>query len=148
MSKDGLGERELGRILAQKSVDLGPVEDFPEGQFRMVQVGRREIGILRSRNGCVYAIANVCPHRGAPLCKGGVGGTLLPSEPGDLVYGLNDEVVRCPWHGYEFSLATGECLFIGLRLRARTYHVEVHDGRVHLHNGSGGRAGSEKGEIP
>lgn len=131
--------------MAQQLVDLGPVEDFPEGKFRLVQLGKREIGVLRSRSGSIYAIANFCPHRGAPLCAGAVGGTLLPSDPGDLVYGFSDEVIRCPWHGYEFSLATGECLFTGLRLRTRTYDVEIREGRVHLHKAPRRRVASKNG---
>lgn len=116
----------------QETTDLGPLDEFPENALRLVQVGTREIGVYRSSSGEVFAIANFCPHRGAPLCEGAVGGTLVPSEPGELVFGMDGDVVRCPWHGYEFSLQTGECLFIGQRMRARTYPVHIEDGRVRL----------------
>lgn len=137
-----------GQLLNQQLVDLGPVEDFPEGQFRLVRLGKREIGVLKLANGRIYAVANFCPHRGAPLCKGAVGGTLVPSEPGDLIFGLDDGVLRCPWHGYEFALETGECLFTGQRMRMRTYPVEVRDGRVHIDGTSSGRAGATPGDSP
>lgn len=125
----------------KQTTDLGPLEEFPEGAFRVMRVGKREIGVYRSSSGEVFAIANFCPHRGAPLCKGPVGGTLIPSEPGELVYGMDGDVVRCPWHGYEFSLHTGECLFTGQRMRAKTYPVSVEDGRVRV---SGIKSGETK----
>ena len=113
-------------------MDAGPIEDFPCGAVHMVRAGRHEIGVVMGANGEIYAIANRCPHRGGAICKGALGGTLMPSEPGELVFGMAGEVLRCPWHGYEFSLRTGKCLFTGLALRLRTYRVEVRDGRVHI----------------
>jgi nitrite reductase/ring-hydroxylating ferredoxin subunit len=77
-------------------------------------------------------VLNRCPHRGAPICRGVVTGTLLPSDPDDLTVGLEGEVVRCPWHGYEFSVRTGECLFTGDRLRLRIFPAEIRDGRVYV----------------
>ncbi len=113
-------------------LDLGPVEAFPLGRYRLFKAGRREIGVIRLADGRIYAVLNRCPHRGAPVCRGVVGGTLLPSDPDELRFGLKDEVLRCPWHGYEFSMRTGECLFTGERMRLRTFPVEVRDGRVHV----------------
>jgi nitrite reductase (NADH) small subunit len=115
---------------AHNKVDIGALDDFPQNELRLVTVGKREIGVYRTSAGPIYAVLNYCPHKGAPLCEGAVGGTLVPSEPGEMVYGMEGEVVRCPWHGYEFSLKTGECLFIGLKMRARTFAVEIRDGRV------------------
>lgn len=116
----------------EASFDLGSAEEFPTGQFRLFKAGRRELGVIRLADGRVYAVLNRCPHRGAPVCRGAVTGTLLPSDPDDLALGLEGEVVRCPWHGYEFSIRSGECLFTGNRLRLRTFPAEIKDGRVHV----------------
>jgi nitrite reductase/ring-hydroxylating ferredoxin subunit len=35
----------------------------------------------------------------------------------------------CPWHQYEFSLATGRCV-TDAKLRVRSYKVAVRDGAV------------------
>ncbi len=94
------------------SLDLGPVEEFPTGRYRLFEVGRREIGVVRLADGSVHAVLNRCPHRGAPVCRGVVTSTLIPSDPDDLTIGYEGEIVRCPWHGYEFSVRSGECLFI------------------------------------
>ena len=74
--------------------------------------------------GRLYAVRNVCPHQGAPLCRGTVSGTMLPSAPQEYVYGMEDRILRCPWHGWEFHLDTGESLTNAKR-RVRTYPVTI-----------------------
>jgi len=118
--------------MTASALDLGSADELLPGRFRVFKVGRREIGVLRLADGSVHAVLNRCPHRGAPICRGPVGGTLLPSDPGELLVGLEGEVVRCPWHGYEFSVRTGDCLFTGGALRLRTFPAAIRDGRVYV----------------
>jgi 3-phenylpropionate/trans-cinnamate dioxygenase ferredoxin subunit len=84
--------------------------------------GRREIVVIDS-NGSLYAVKNNCPHQQAPLLDGVLGGTRLPSEVGQYVYGLAGKVLRCPWHAYEFDLDTGRCLADPDRLRVAVYEI-------------------------
>jgi NAD(P)H-dependent nitrite reductase small subunit len=58
----------------------------------VVQVGDTEIALFRCDDGTVRAVHNLCPHRGGPLAEGFA----------------EDGVVSCPWHGWEFDLATGQ----------------------------------------
>jgi nitrite reductase (NADH) small subunit len=90
----------------------------------------REIGVLRTAAGTWYAARNLCPHRGAAICEGQVSGTMLPSPPGELRYGLDDTIVRCPWHLLEFSLETGECVFGTYPKKLPLYRVACRDGTV------------------
>lgn len=115
------------------AVSIGPIADLPVGEFVVKAIGRREIGVVRLADGRVHAVLNRCPHRGAPVCAGVLSGTLLPGGPDELRLGMAGEVLRCPWHGYEFGLADGACLFTGSRLRLRTFRVEVRDGEVFVH---------------
>jgi nitrite reductase/ring-hydroxylating ferredoxin subunit len=69
----------------------------------------------------------------APVCRGKIHGTFLPSAPGQFVFGLDDQVLQCPWHGWEYSLETGESLFSTYRGRLRVYTTEVRDERVYVH---------------
>lgn len=71
---------------------LGPLEAIPPGEGRNFIVEGTEIAVFRTRAGEVYATQAHCPHRGAPLADGLVGG-------GRVV---------CPFHGYSFELSTGE----------------------------------------
>jgi len=109
---------------------VGALESFDIGVMRIVEVGRRQIGILREANGVVHAVLNICPHKGAPVCKGPVGGTMLPSAPGELIFANDGKVLKCPWHGYEFDIETGTSLFGITRGKLRKFPTEVRDGKV------------------
>lgn len=102
--------------------------DIPEGGHAIVCVEGREIGIYRV-NGQYHAIHNYCPHQGAPICAGLVSGTNLPSDVYKYEYGRAGEIIRCPWHGWEFDLHTGKALF-SENVRVRKYEVEVSEGKV------------------
>jgi nitrite reductase/ring-hydroxylating ferredoxin subunit len=87
---------------------------------RIIEVGSHRIGLYRV-GGEVHALANRCPHRGAPLCSGTVA-TPIRLEDGAITLGEADSVVRCPWHKWEFEIATGRCT-VDERLRVRRYAV-------------------------
>jgi nitrite reductase/ring-hydroxylating ferredoxin subunit len=110
---------------------VGAAADFPIGRVGLVEVGGREIGVVRIRSG-FRAYLNLCPHRHAPVCRGQVTGTMLPSEPGTLLYSLEGMVLKCPWHGWEFDLDSGRALFGISNKRLRSYAVEEADGYLWL----------------
>ncbi|QRG67185.1 Rieske (2Fe-2S) protein [Brevibacillus choshinensis] len=85
-------------------------EELREGDRRLIELDGVEIGLLRAEGTC-YAFRNSCPHQGVPMLYGSVVGTMLPSQPQEYVYGLHNEIIRCPLHGWEFSLKTGKAMF-------------------------------------
>jgi nitrite reductase/ring-hydroxylating ferredoxin subunit len=98
--------------------------DFPVGTRKIVRLGRREIGVFHTSAG-LFALRNSCPHQGAPLCLGTVTGTTLPSRPGEYIWGLDGQVLRCPWHGWEFNLQSGVGLYDPYHHeRVATYEVK------------------------
>ena len=127
----------MSSITAEKSqpaqrFDVGRVEDFPVGKFRIVECKGRQIGIIRMDDGDVHAVLNRCPHKGAPVCKGIVGGTWPPSAVGELGFERDGYVLTCPWHGFEFDLSTGAELFQERPMRLRKYRATIEDGTVFL----------------
>ena len=111
---------------------VGPVEDVRREGCRVVQIGNRRIGVI-STSGGFFAIHDRCPHRGADMCSGTIGGTLVASAPHEFVFGRQDAVIRCPWHGWEFDLESGRSLLEPDRVGLKTYPVTVEDGIVVLH---------------
>lgn len=107
---------------------VAAVEELPEGTYKIVNVEGRSIGLYNVK-GEYFAIHNYCPHQGAELCRGHIGGTTLESPVYEYIYGREQEIVRCPWHGWEFDLKTGKSLF-SERVRTRTYPVRVENGQV------------------
>jgi nitrite reductase (NADH) small subunit len=116
------GDREPRRWPVARAGDIRP------GERRLVEVKGHAIGVFNV-HGRFVAVLDVCPHELAPVCRGRVGGTTLPSPPGEYRWGREGEILACPWHGWEFDLLTGESL-IDPRLRLRRYPVTVEDGTV------------------
>lgn len=66
----------------------------------------------------------------APVCKGNVAGTALPSRVYEYEYGREGEILRCPWHAWEFDVTTGRSVWGEDSYRLATYPVTVEDGDV------------------
>ena len=71
------------------------VRDLLPGERKIVEAGTRTIGVFNV-NGAFHAIHNQCPHQNAPLCRGIIIGTTLPSQPGEYIWAKDGEVLRCP----------------------------------------------------
>ena len=52
-------------------------------------------------------------------------GLLESSEPGRYRYSRRGEIIRCPWHGWEFDVRTGKSWCEPDRVRARQFTVSV-----------------------
>ncbi|MGV0853465.1 Rieske (2Fe-2S) protein [Mycolicibacterium phlei] len=108
------------------------IDDLPPGSMKLVPAGPFGVGIYNI-GGTLHAIANYCAHEGAPLCEGYVSGTTEydPSRPNGIRHVRDGQIIRCPWHQWEFDITTGANLADPTK-RVRTYRVEVDDGQVYL----------------
>lgn len=114
-------------IITEREVAL-PVAELPPGSSTSIKAFGTTVAIFNV-GGCLFATGNHCPHHGAPLCHGRISGTMLPSRPQEYSYGREGEVLKCPWHGWEFDLQSGKTLFdpaVGVKV----YGVEVEDGQI------------------
>jgi nitrite reductase/ring-hydroxylating ferredoxin subunit len=110
--------------------DLAPLEK------RLVYNGRRSVLLCRGVDGAYYAVGNSCPHQGASLCEGTLGGTALADGIGRYEYGLDGLVVRCPWHGWEFDVRTGYAVAADSSTRVASYEVTVVGADVYVARGA------------
>ena len=88
------------------------LDDLPTGGSRRIDIGPNQIGLFREADG-VFAIDNVCPHRGAPLHEGFVA----------------EGAVTCPWHQWTFQLSDGVCRNIP-KVKIASFPVEIRDGAI------------------
>jgi nitrite reductase/ring-hydroxylating ferredoxin subunit len=103
---------------------VGRAEEIPPGSRKIVRVAGRSIGVFNV-DGEFFAIRNRCPHQGAPLCEGKLWGALASDRPGSFQYESRKEILTCIWHGWEFSIRTGQSWCDPQRLRVRSYTVSV-----------------------
>lgn len=113
---------------------VGTTQDLPEGSRRILTLGGRSVGVFNV-GGRYFAVRNRCPHQGAELCLGVLTGHLESHTPGEYRYSRANEMLRCPWHGWEFDLETGESWFDPERVRVRRYPVTVQKGGQGLQKG-------------
>jgi thiamine pyrophosphate-dependent acetolactate synthase large subunit-like protein/nitrite reductase/ring-hydroxylating ferredoxin subunit len=94
-----------------KAVD---VEVLDEGEVAMCPVGLKTVALTKL-DGRYGAIDNRCPHQGGPLGQGT----------------LENDKIRCPWHGFDFDPFTGEAAG-GPDFNVRTYPVEVREDGIYV----------------
>lgn len=120
----------MNRVLA------GTKNEIAASGHKVVKVDGKpdlEIGVY-CVEGEYYAWRNICPHMGAPICQGTITGINLPSNVYEYKYGREQQVLRCPWHGWEFDLKTGEHMVnvTGRAFKLRGYPVEIENENVYI----------------
>ncbi len=88
-------------------VRVAKTSDLPPGERRVVVVQGHPVALFNV-SGRFYAVSNVCLHRGGPIGEGV----------------LDDTVVTCPNHGWEYDVRTGENLANPVA-RLRTFEVRI-----------------------
>jgi len=78
-------------IMMKDFVKVAFTHEIPPGTGRTVEVDGIWIAVFNVE-GTFYAVDNACPHAGGPLGEGK----------------LCEAVVECPWHGWKFSVISGE----------------------------------------
>jgi 3-phenylpropionate/trans-cinnamate dioxygenase ferredoxin subunit len=101
--------------------------DLPPGARKLVHLDGRPILVLNV-GGDLHALLNICPHQGASLADGVLTGLVESPEPGVYRYSREGEILRCPWHGWEFDVKTGKSWCKPQRIRLKDYPVDVRAG--------------------
>ena len=94
------------------TVKLIPSNDLSPGEsIEVVAEGR--IFAVFNVDGTFHVLDGICPHAGGPLGKGSLDGS----------------IVTCPWHGWQFDVASGKhCLTE--TICQTNYDVKEVDGHV------------------
>ncbi|MFG0261505.1 MAG: Rieske (2Fe-2S) protein [Novipirellula sp. JB048] len=95
-------------------IDVAAAEDCDVGDAIEVLVEGQVIAIFND-DGELFALDGMCAHQGGPIAQG------------EVVAGC----VTCPWHGWQYELATG-IQTINRQPLQKTYAVRQRDGRIEL----------------
>ena len=114
---------------------VGPAQDFTEGRRKIFEAGDHEVVLLRIQGG-FHAYENVCLHMGGPVGEGIILGkveAVLDDQKRVVEERFSDTELHliCPWHGFEYDVATGVCAG-DKRLRLKKYPVVERDGNVYV----------------
>ncbi|HEY1362550.1 MAG TPA: Rieske (2Fe-2S) protein [Xanthobacteraceae bacterium] len=108
---------------------VAAVAEIPPGGRKLTDVKGRPI-VVFNLGGEFFALSNRCPHRGGSLCHGKLVGLVESSAPGEYRYTRKGEIIRCPWHSWEFDIRTGKSWCDPAKLYLRHYPVAVEAGAV------------------
>ena len=100
------------------------MEEIPPGGRKIIEVEGKSIGVFNI-DGHFHALRNLCPHQLAPLCQGKVTGMCEDSPVGEFHWVRQGEIIRCPWHAWEFDIKTGKSIFNPHKVRTKSYPVTV-----------------------
>lgn len=103
---------------------IGLASDLEPGDRKIVMAEGRSIGIFNV-HGSFFALRNSYPHQTAPLCLGAIKGMTMPSQPGEYIWARDGEILRCPWHGWEFDITSGRSIYNPHKMRVRSYDVTI-----------------------
>jgi 3-phenylpropionate/trans-cinnamate dioxygenase ferredoxin component len=106
-----------------RQVDVGVLDDLPDGTMQLVQVDGTDI-LLVNHEGNIRAMQGICSHEYFELDKGF----------------LTGDSITCALHLSRFDLESGEALDPPAELPLAVYEVTVADGRIIL--------SLPEGEIP
>ncbi|MFB6131053.1 MAG: Rieske (2Fe-2S) protein [Salinigranum sp.] len=112
---------------------VAEANEVAEGERLVVQLDGKDIGVFNV-GGEYYAYLSWCLHQGGPCCEGLVTGT--PSAVFDrdslettLEWSREDEILNCPWHGWEYDIVDGTCISDS-RYKLPSYPIREEDGEL------------------
>jgi nitrite reductase/ring-hydroxylating ferredoxin subunit len=102
-------------ISSDTSVAVCPADELAPGAMAAARIGMLPVVVVRTLDGELHGFVDRCLHQGARIS----GGRLLNSA----------EVIKCPWHGYEYDVRTG-CALVDRRLALVRIDVRVEAGMI------------------
>jgi nitrite reductase/ring-hydroxylating ferredoxin subunit len=94
---------------------IADIDEIAVGQGTLIERGGMTIAVFNAGGGRFYATSPTCPHEDGPLAEGW----------------LEGDAVICPWHGYDFELASGACR-VASGLKISVYSVRVNGTAVEI----------------
>ena len=127
---------------------VAPTSEIPPGGRKLFTVKGRPIAIfnlerrvLRHARTAARTRAAACATASRPACCN-------RASPASTAIRRKGEIIRCPWHGWEFDIRTGQSYCDPERIRTKAYPVadeaRRRRGRRALRGGDHARCGSRK----
>jgi 3-phenylpropionate/trans-cinnamate dioxygenase ferredoxin subunit len=110
---------------------VAKVGEIPDGGKKIVDVAGISVGVFNIA-GDYFAFRNRCPHQGGPLCEGTLWGFVESAVPGEARLIRPGEVLKCPWHAWEYDVRTGQSWYQATKPRVRRYPVRVESAQALL----------------
>ena len=98
----------------EKWIPVAAAGEIAEGEAKEVVVENQILAIFRN-HGELFALDGMCAHQGGPIAQGT----------------LSAGCVTCPWHGWQYELATG-VQTINRQPLQKTFQVREREGQIEV----------------
>jgi nitrite reductase/ring-hydroxylating ferredoxin subunit len=117
-----------------RRVEVCSATDLSPGERKLVSADGTSIGVFNV-DGEYFAVSNSCCHLDGPVCTGKITREIVAEDPGvgqrTYEYFSDNPTIACPWHGWEYELATGQ--HIGdENVELDVYPVTEEDGVIYV----------------
>lgn len=89
-------------------------DEIVDGDKKPLLVNDEKIALIKKENK-IYALSNKCPHMECPLSRGK----------------LNDYIIICPCHDWEFDIRTGEFL-ASKEIKVPIFETKIEDKKIYV----------------
>jgi nitrite reductase/ring-hydroxylating ferredoxin subunit len=97
-----------------KKIKIAELSELAPGRSRQVKLLGKSYAVFNI-DGSLYAVEGSCKHMKAALAAGR----------------LEDSIVTCPMHGWQYDVKTGECLTESWA-KLRTFDLKVEQNTVYI----------------
>jgi NAD(P)H-dependent nitrite reductase small subunit len=95
-------------------IEVATTEGIPTGHGKLIETDGVSIALFKVGDK-IYAIDNVCPHKGGALAEGS----------------FKECVVTCPWHGWKFDVTTG-AMSMNPSIKVKIYPVKLQGSTISI----------------
>lgn len=111
---------------------VGHSHEVPPGSMIHTSLGPLPVVVVRTRSGELRAYADRCLHMGGQLSRGVLEWSSISStDVGEYRVERDGEILRCPWHGWQYDVETGATVFDASR-KLRKFQISDIDGEIVL----------------
>lgn len=89
--------------------------NIPSMGARVIEFEEKEIAIFKTKDGLIFAVSNICPHKQGKLSEG-------------LVH---EHQITCPLHNWDIDLSNGEAIGDDSGC-TNIYETKINEGVIYL----------------
>ena len=97
------------KVYRMVKVKVAKLSEMPVGSLKQIKLEGRDDIAIANVSGKIYAMRGICNHRGGPLGKGKLDGS----------------VITCPFHGAKWDIKTGKLVEFGAELESEPIYKTV-----------------------
>lgn len=105
--------------------------ELNSGEKTSIYIKKKPVIVIKNADNSIGAFLAICPHQGADMTKSHLTFKTVSDEVGTYHICDENEIIRCPWHSFEYSTKDG-CTIVESddKLKLKQYSAYVEDDNI------------------